>query len=80
MNERDRLDGLEPISPELVLVDPELAVRVRALRLHLPLSPRYWASRSQPGSLAGPHSGSAQYQYWHNVVIGITRDQRPTRR
>jgi hypothetical protein len=31
MNERERLDGLEPISPELVLVDPELAARVRAL-------------------------------------------------
>ena len=30
MNERERLDGLEPISPELVLVDPELAARVRA--------------------------------------------------
>jgi hypothetical protein len=26
----ERLDGLEPISPELVLVDPELAARVRA--------------------------------------------------
>jgi hypothetical protein len=31
MNEGERLDGLEPISPELVLVDPELAARVRAL-------------------------------------------------
>jgi hypothetical protein len=30
MNEGERLDGLEPISPELVLVDPELADRVRA--------------------------------------------------
>jgi hypothetical protein len=30
MNEGDRLDGFEPISPELVLVDPELAARVRA--------------------------------------------------
>ena len=30
MNERERLDGFEPISPELVLVDPELAARVRA--------------------------------------------------
>jgi hypothetical protein len=30
MNEGERLDGLEPISPELVLVDPELAARVRA--------------------------------------------------
>lgn len=27
------LDGLEPISPELVLVDPELAARVRAARI-----------------------------------------------
>jgi hypothetical protein len=26
----ERLDGSEPISPELVLVDPELAARVRA--------------------------------------------------
>ena len=31
MNEGERLGGLEPISPELVLVDPELAARVRAL-------------------------------------------------
>jgi hypothetical protein len=30
MSEGERLDGLEPISPELVLVDPELATRVRA--------------------------------------------------
>ncbi|SRR6266496_332979 len=29
MREGERLDGLEPISPELVLVDPELAARVR---------------------------------------------------
>src|SRR5437773_9233621 len=31
MGEGERLDGFEPISPELVLVDPELAARVRAL-------------------------------------------------
>jgi hypothetical protein len=31
MNEGERLDGLEPISPELVLVDPDLAARVRSL-------------------------------------------------
>jgi hypothetical protein len=30
MREEERLHGLEPISPELVLVDPELAARVRA--------------------------------------------------
>jgi hypothetical protein len=30
MSEGERRDGLEPISPELVLVDPELAARVRA--------------------------------------------------
>jgi hypothetical protein len=30
MNEGERLDGLESISPELVLVDPALAARVRA--------------------------------------------------
>ena len=30
MNEGERLDGFESISPELVLVDPELAARVRA--------------------------------------------------
>src|SRR2546430_3684663 len=29
MREEERPDGLEPISPELVLVDPELAARVR---------------------------------------------------
>jgi hypothetical protein len=27
---RGEMDGLEPVSPELVLVDPELAARVRA--------------------------------------------------
>src|SRR2546430_11580173 len=31
MNDEERLDGFEPISPELVLVDPELAARIRAL-------------------------------------------------
>jgi len=31
MREGERLDGFEPISPELVLVDPELVARVRAL-------------------------------------------------
>src|SRR6266566_10150853 len=31
MNDGERLDGFEPISPELVLVDPELAARIRAL-------------------------------------------------
>jgi hypothetical protein len=30
MSEGERRDGLEPISPELVLVDPELGARVRA--------------------------------------------------
>jgi hypothetical protein len=30
MRRGEMLDGLEPISPELVLVDPELAARVRA--------------------------------------------------
>lgn len=30
MNEAEKLDGFEPISPELVLVDPELAAHVRA--------------------------------------------------
>jgi hypothetical protein len=30
MRRGERLDGSEPISPELVLVDPELAARVRA--------------------------------------------------
>jgi hypothetical protein len=29
MSEGERRDGFEPISPELVLVDPELAARVR---------------------------------------------------
>jgi hypothetical protein len=33
MSEGERRDGLEPISPELVLVDPELAARVRASTL-----------------------------------------------
>ena len=30
MNEGERLDGFESVSPELVLVDPELAARLRA--------------------------------------------------
>jgi hypothetical protein len=33
MSEGERRDGLEPVSPELVLVDPELAARVRASRV-----------------------------------------------
>jgi hypothetical protein len=33
MSEGERRDGLEPISPELVLVDPELGARVRGSTL-----------------------------------------------
>jgi hypothetical protein len=40
MREGERLDGFEPISPELVLVDPELAARVRTSPVeHAALAP-----------------------------------------
>jgi hypothetical protein len=48
MNEGERLDGVGPISPELVLVDPELAARVRAL-------PVEHAAPSALHATSGPH-------------------------
>jgi hypothetical protein len=45
MRRGERLDGLEPISPELVLVDPELATRVRAAPV-------------EQAALAAPHATS----------------------
>lgn len=47
MNERERLDGFEPISPELVLVDPELAARVRASPVSY--GPPLYAHEVRPG-------------------------------
>ena len=47
MNEGERLDGLEPISPELMLVDPALAARVRASSVH-GVAPSALVSTSRP--------------------------------
>jgi hypothetical protein len=51
----ERLDGSEPISPELVLVDPELAARVRATPVEYPVAPsaRHTASRPHGRRLRG---------------------------
>jgi hypothetical protein len=48
MREGEGLDGLEPISPELVLVDPELAARVR-------VSPVEHAAPSALHATSRPH-------------------------
>jgi hypothetical protein len=48
MNEGERLDGLEPISPELVLVDPELAARVRAAPVGYGPAPSALYATSRP--------------------------------
>jgi hypothetical protein len=54
MNEGERLDGSEPISPELVLVDPELAARVRALPVeHGALSALHATPRNHGRRLGG---------------------------
>jgi hypothetical protein len=54
MRERERLDGSEPISPELVLVDPELAARVRATPVaRTAPSARHAAARPQGWRLKG---------------------------
>jgi hypothetical protein len=46
MQEGERLDGFEPISPELVLVDPELAARVRTSPVeHAPSAPHATSRR-----------------------------------
>jgi hypothetical protein len=54
MSEGERLDGLESISPELVLVDPELAARARASTLeHVPASAPQATSRRHGRRLRG---------------------------
>jgi hypothetical protein len=54
MSEREKLDGLEPISPELVLVDPELAVRLRATGVeHAAPSALHSTSRRRGRRLGG---------------------------
>jgi hypothetical protein len=84
MRRGERPDGSEPVSPELVLVDPELAARVRAApfeqgpaRQGRPLK-RLLASAVIAGILgvlaasglsAGTPSAAAQYQYQEKVVI-----------
>jgi hypothetical protein len=49
MNRGENRDGFEPISPELVLVDPDLASRVHAS----PVMHRAEPSRSRGGRLRG---------------------------
>lgn len=49
MNRGENRDGFEPISPELVLVDPDLASRVNAS----PVMHRAEPSRSRGGRLRG---------------------------
>jgi hypothetical protein len=49
MNRGENRDGFEPISPELVLVDPDLASRVHAS----PVTHRAEPSRSRGGRLRG---------------------------
>jgi hypothetical protein len=57
MRRGERPDGFEPVSPELVLVDPELAARVRASPGHAAASAHQATSRRRGrrlGSLVGP--------------------------
>jgi hypothetical protein len=54
MREGEKLNGFEPISPELVLVDPELAVRVRTSPVeHAPPSAPHATSRRHGRRLRG---------------------------
>lgn len=84
MRRGERPDGFEPVSPELVLVDPVLAARVRAApveqaavrrgrRLKRLLAPAIIAAvlgvLAASGLSAGTPSAAAQYQYQEKVVI-----------
>src|SRR6266496_418521 len=70
MREGERLDGLEPISPELVLVDPELAARVRVSPVeHEAPSALHATSRPHGRRLRGLLASAAEYQYGHKVLI-----------
>jgi hypothetical protein len=84
MSRGERPDGFEPVSPELVLVDPELAARVRTApveqaavrrrrRLKRLLAPAIIAGvlgvLAASGLSAGTPSAAAQYQYQEKVVI-----------
>jgi hypothetical protein len=54
MREGERLNGFEPISPELVLVDPELAARVRTFPIeHAAPSAPHATSRRHGRRLRG---------------------------
>jgi len=60
MNDGERLDGFEPISPELVLVDPELAARIRALPVqHTAPSALHATSRHHGRRLRGLFASAA---------------------
>ena len=84
MRRGKRADGFEPVSPELVLVDPELAARVRASALHATSRLRGRRLRgllapaavvailgvlAASGLSAGTPSAAAQYEYPEKVVI-----------
>lgn len=51
MRRGERPDGFEPVSPELVLVDPELAARFRASTVEQAAAPAPQATSSPPGRL-----------------------------
>jgi hypothetical protein len=60
----------EPISPELALVDPELAVRARATLADTATTPRAPLSTSSPGTPAAM-SDHRPYPFWARVTAAL---------
>jgi hypothetical protein len=60
---------MEPLSPELALVDPELAAQAR-LVLEDPAPPPRAAGRAAPGPVAAP-SPHRPYPFWARVTAAL---------
>jgi hypothetical protein len=60
----------EPISPELALVDAELAARARAV-LADPAPPRTTLPQPAPASVAPAHRPRHPYPFWARVTAAL---------
>lgn len=59
----------EPISPELALVDPELATRARAVLADPPAAPRL--ARPAPAAPPTPRRDHRPYPFWARVTAAL---------
>jgi hypothetical protein len=69
LSENSDAVSMEPISPELALVDPELAARARA-SLGDPIPPRR-VDRPSPAQPAPPRRDHRPYPFWARVTAAL---------